>query len=71
MIDYLIVDDQQQKTIRVISDMGLSYVGQGEYWVALWHQPSLGIVMMDILNTYGWHVGKKSNVDYIYLLNYG
>ena len=58
-MDYLIVDDQQQKIIRVISDVGPSYVGQGEYSVALWHQSSLGPVMMDILKTYGWHVKKN------------
>ena len=58
-MDYLIDDDQQQKTIRVISDVGPSHVGQGEDLITLWHQHSLGPVMMCILKTYGWHVEKK------------
>ena len=57
-MDCLIVDDQQQKSIRVISNVGPSYVGQGEYTITLWQQPSLGPVMMCVLNTYGWHVEK-------------
>ena len=45
-MDDLIVDDQQQKTIRVFSEVGPSYAGQGEYSDTLWHQPSHGPVMM-------------------------